>query len=52
MAPTLPKMHLPPPRPEGNNDIYVDDAITTFIDTPANRQRAPFSIMTVANTII
>lgn len=42
--PTLPTMLLPPPRPEGASDVFVDDVITVFLDTEENRHRAPAAV--------
>lgn len=43
-AETLPTMLLPPPRPEGFSDVFVDDIITTFLDDPANIDRSPAAV--------
>jgi hypothetical protein len=40
----LPTMVLPPPRPFGSSDVYIDDIITTFLDTPENCTRAPSAV--------
>jgi hypothetical protein len=42
----LPTMILPPDRPEGSVDIYVDDAILPFLDTERNFSRAPQAFAT------
>jgi hypothetical protein len=42
---------LPTPRPEGRHDIYVDNSMLMFVKKPANRQQAPFAIVTAADTI-
>lgn len=39
-APALLTMVLPPARPFGSADFYIDDIIATFIDTEENMQRA------------
>ena len=44
-------MTLPPARPQGFNDVYVDDTITIFVDTPTNLKRAPKAIATATATI-
>jgi hypothetical protein len=42
--PALPTMLLPPARPFGSADVYIDDIITTFVDNPSNNLRAPSAV--------
>jgi hypothetical protein len=49
---TLPSLLLPPPRPDGSNDVYVDDTIGTMLDTPRSHNRSPFSIIAATYAII
>lgn len=44
LAPSLPTMVLPPPRPVGMTDVFVDDVSTLFLDTDENCWRAPAAV--------
>ncbi len=46
IEPALPTLLRGPPRPEGFADVYVDDTMTVFLDTPQNLKRAPHAIPT------
>jgi hypothetical protein len=49
---TLPKMHLPPPRPDGSHDVYVVNTMGIMLHTPRNRRRAPLALIAATNAII
>jgi hypothetical protein len=51
ISPTLPTLLLPPPKPNGFSDVYVDDTTTLFIDTPSNLRRAPQAIPEATATL-
>lgn len=44
ISPALPTMLLPPPLPKGFSDVFIDDIVTTFLDTPENIARAPAAV--------
>jgi hypothetical protein len=44
LAPCLDTLILPPPKPQGCVDIYIDDAITTCLDTPDFVQRSAAAV--------
>jgi hypothetical protein len=44
MHPALPTMVLPDARPFGSADVFIDDIITVFLDTPENCTRAPAAV--------
>jgi hypothetical protein len=41
---TLPSMLLPPPRPFGSADVYIDDVIVVFLNSPEHCRRAPSAV--------
>lgn len=47
----LPTMLLPPPKPFGFSEIFIDDTMLFFIDTEENCQRAPFGPTLAIHTI-
>jgi hypothetical protein len=51
IEPTLPSLLQPPSRPEGFADVYVDDTMTIFLDTPQTLKRAPYAIHTATSVV-
>jgi hypothetical protein len=51
LAQTLPCLLLPPTRPSGSVDVFIDDTGTLFIDTPSNTARAPKAVLIATATL-